>query len=238
MTTNSMRCWPLAAPSRAWRVPYFLVAFALVGFNFYLFGYLQPLTRYGYDVAVHDARHAGWNARLEDNRFISVKRGYTLGADGVGTDGRHLTGVFVERRDERSEEIITAPAGQLAPSADGKRLLLGLANGLIVTERPDGSVRTVRFNDAHLNEDFTAAPPPFRARGGSERELTLPELRHPPPPVPDEKQPTASELAGEFHGRIARTLLPLLLPLLALPLGMAASAADARQEPCSRPLRC
>jgi len=203
-------------------VPYFLVAILLVGFNFYLFGYLAPLTRYGYNVAVHDARQTGWNARLEDNRFVTVKHGYTLGADSVGGDGRHLGGVFVERRDDSSEEVITAPNGQLTPSADGSRLLLGLANGLIVTDRPDGSVRTVRFSDAHLNEDFTAVPPPFRPRGESERELTLPELRNPPPPVPDQKPLTASELAGEFQGRIARSLLPLLLPLLALPLGMAA----------------
>ncbi len=62
-------------------VPYFMVALVLVGFNFYLFGYLQPLTRYGYNVYAHDARQAGWNARMEDNRFVSVQHGYTLGAD-------------------------------------------------------------------------------------------------------------------------------------------------------------
>ncbi len=44
-------------------VPYFIVAAALVGFNFYLYGFLQPLTRYGYNVQVHEARHTGWNAR-------------------------------------------------------------------------------------------------------------------------------------------------------------------------------
>ena len=76
-------------------VPYFLVALALVGFNFYLFGYLQPLTRYGYNAGVHAARQTGWNARMEDNRFVTVKRGYTLGADSVGSDGRQLGGVFV-----------------------------------------------------------------------------------------------------------------------------------------------
>ncbi len=94
-------------------VPYFIVAALLVAFNFYLFGYLQPLTRYGYNVDVHDARQTGWNARMEDNRFISVKRGYTLGADTVGPDGRQLTGVFVERRDDMSEEVITSQRGLL-----------------------------------------------------------------------------------------------------------------------------
>jgi lipopolysaccharide export system permease protein len=202
-------------------VPYFLVALALVGFNYYLFGYLQPLTRYGYNAGVHAARQTGWNARLEDNSFVTVKHGYTLGADSVGPNGRQLTGVFVERRDEQGEEIITARNGLLTPSADGKRLLLGLTNGLIVTDRPDGSIRTVRFGDAHLNEDFTAVPPPYRPRGSSVRELTLPELRR--APAADQQQEiTASQRAGEFHGRVARTVLPLLLPLLALPLGMAA----------------
>jgi lipopolysaccharide export system permease protein len=213
-------------------VPYFIVAALLVGFNFYLFGYLQPLTRYGYNVQVHEARHTGWNARLEDNSFITVKRGYTLGADSVGPDGRQLGGVFVERRDGQGEEVITGQRGQLQPAADGKRLLLSLTNGLIVTDRPDGSVRTVQFADIRLNEDFTAAPPPYRARGNTVRELTLPELRAPPAAgeadascwrrVDEDSCISTSERDGEFHGRVARTLLPLLLPLLALPLGMAA----------------
>jgi lipopolysaccharide export system permease protein len=199
--------------------PYFLVAVALTGFNFYLFGFLQPLTRYGYNVAVHDARQTGWNARMEDNRFVTVKRGYTLGADSVGPDGRQLSGVFVQRRDEKSEEVITSERGRLAPAADGTRLLLSLSNGLIASSGPTGRVRTVQFREASLNEDFTAVPPPYRERGNSVRELTLPELRS---AASDGEGVDATKRAGEFHGRVARTFLPLLLPLLALPLGMAA----------------
>lgn len=202
-------------------VPYFLVALVLVGFNFYLFGYLQPMTRYGYNVAVHSARQTGWNARLEANRFVTVRNGYTLAADNVGPDGRQLRGVFVERRDGKNEEIVTATEGRLVPSADGRSLLLELGTGLIVSDRADGTVRTVNFATARLNEDFTAVPPPYRDRGESVRELTLGELRHPAPSVAG-KEVTASQRAGEFHGRLARTFLPLLLPLLALPLGMAA----------------
>jgi lipopolysaccharide export system permease protein len=202
-------------------VPYFLVAIALVGFNFYLFGYLQPLTRYGYRADYHAAQQTGWNARLEDNSFITVKRGYTLGADGVGPDGRQLQSVFVQRRDGAEEEVITATRGQLSPSADGKRLLLGLTHGMIVSNRPDGSVRTVQFADAHLNEDFTAVPPPYRARGNEVRELTIPELRQ-APAAGSATEITDNQRAGQFHWRLASIFLPLLLPLLALPLGMAA----------------
>jgi lipopolysaccharide export system permease protein len=79
----------------------------------------------------------------------------------------------------------------------------------------------VKFAQGRINEDFTAVPPPFRARGGSVRELLLPELRVDSPLV-EEASLKSAQVRGEFHGRVARTFLPLLLPLLALPLGMAA----------------
>jgi lipopolysaccharide export system permease protein len=203
-------------------VPFFMVAVALCAFNYYLFGFLQPMSRYGYHVAAPAATQTGWNARMEDNRFVSVRHGFTLGADDVGVDGRTLQGVFVERRDGRREEVITAQNGRLVPSADGKRLLLELNNGLIVSDNPGegGGVRTVRFADGRINEDFTLVPPPYRARGESVRELTLPELWR--REIPAGADVTDHERLGEMHGRLARTLLPLLLPLLALPLGMAA----------------
>jgi lipopolysaccharide export system permease protein len=158
---------------------------------------------------------------MEDNRFVTVKHGFTLGADSVGGDGRQLTSVFVERRAASGEEIITAERGRLVPSADGTRLLLELDNGMIVRDSPDGTVRVVKFSQGRINEDFTAVPPPFRVRGGSVRELTLPEL-HADSARVMRASLNGAEVAGEFHGRTARTLLPLLLPLLALPLGMAA----------------
>jgi lipopolysaccharide export system permease protein len=40
--------------------------------------------------------------------------------------------------------------------------------------------------------------------------------------MPKDAEIKPQERDGEMHGRMARTLLPLLLPFLALPLGMAA----------------
>jgi lipopolysaccharide export system permease protein len=149
-----------------------------------------------------------------------VKHGFTLGADDVGADGRTLAGVFVRRREGQREEIITAQRGRLVSAADGSKLLLELNQGLIVSDNDDGTVRTVSFANGRINEDFTAVPPPYRARGDSVRELTLPELWR--GQLPPDTDVTAQQRDGEMHGRLARTILPLLLPLLALPLGMAA----------------
>lgn len=204
-------------------LPYFAVSVLLCAFNFYLFGYLQPISRYGYHVAAHEALQARWNARVEDNRFVSAGHGFTLTADGVGKDGRTLSGVFVERGGPNGEEIITAQRGRLVPALRDARLFLELENGLIVHAKSNGHVSTVRFATARLDDDFTATPPQFRARGASINEATLPELWTSARPTEGD---TASikrfKISGELHGRLARAVLPPLLPLIALPLGMAA----------------
>lgn len=200
-------------------MPYFAVAAALCVFNVYLFGYLQPLSRYGYRVAAHDAVQARWDGRLEDKRFISAGHGFTLSADSVGGDGRQLEGVFVERQTPDGEEVVTAPRGRLVPSTTG--LLLELEQGLIVRDQPQGNISTLRFAQGRINDDFST-PPAFRPRGDSVRELTLPELWHGTLLANLDAVKQARKRTGELHGRLARTFLPPLLPLLALPLGMAA----------------
>jgi lipopolysaccharide export system permease protein len=202
-------------------MPYFAIALLLSAFNLYLFGHLQPISRYGYHVAVHDALQAGWDARVEGNRFVNAGGGYLLSARTVEPDGRTLGGVFVHRRVGQGEEITTARHGRLQPSADGSRLLLELEDGVILRENDDASVSRLRFESGRINADFTPTPPAFRARGDSVRELTVPELwRGLHGELPGNDLPRR-KLAGEFHGRLARALLLPLLVLMALPLGMA-----------------
>lgn len=203
-------------------LPYFGVAFGLCALNLYLFGHLQPMTRYGYHVAVHDALQAGWNARVEDNRFVSAGQGFRLSAREVGRDGRALEGVLLQRRIGADEEITTSRRGLLKPSPDGRRLLLELEDGATLRESTTGEVQHLRFEQAQINADFTPAPPAFRARGDSVRELTLRELWDNLQGRPALRgDSTSAQIEGEFHGRLARALILPLLPLLALPLGMA-----------------
>lgn len=205
-------------------LPFFGVALLLIGFNFYLFGYLQPFSRYGFHVATHEAMQSRWNARVEGNRFVSAGHGFTLSADTVGRDGRQLGGVFVERSTDRGEEIITAQRGRLVPAPHDARLFLELESGQIVRANSDGSVTTMRFTSGRIDDDFTAGPPPFRPRGESVRELTLAELWRGAAPTDSDDDVVTQQhkRAGELHGRLARVVLPPLLPLIALPLGMAA----------------
>ena len=102
--------------------------------------------------------------------------------------------------------------------------LLGLRDGVqLRTTRAAGSGESrssvVSFSELTLDREFRFESLPFRVRGANERELTLRELwserANPSGEVP------AARLDSEWHGRIARIVSPLLLPLIAMPLGLA-----------------
>lgn len=196
--------------------PYFALAVLLIPLNLYLFGQVQPVTRYGYRLAVFDAMQTGWNAKVEENRFIDAGKGVIFSAREVGADGRRLRGVFVERRSPGGGiEVTTAADGQFVPGPGGQGLSLRLEQGMRLLEAPDRSISIERFASSSVDRDLLPARQPFRERGESVRERTAPELWR------DMHTSVDNKAAAEFHGRLARVMILPLLPLLALPLGMA-----------------
>ncbi|MDF1483846.1 LptF/LptG family permease [Ramlibacter sp. H39-3-26] len=195
-------------------VPYFILALLLSMFNLYLFGQLQPLARYDYHVKMDAVLQTNWNAKIEENRFIDIAHGFSFSADSVEDGGRRFQGVFMERRQNGVEEITTAVRGKLETESATRKLRLKLEDGLRVRQTADGAISTARFADGFV-EDFSPVRAPFRDRGESATERTLPELWLTMYSNPD------PDSSAEFHSRLARALLPPLLPLLALPLGMA-----------------
>lgn len=195
-------------------VPYFVLAVLLVPLNFYLLGELQPLTRYGYRLAVYETLQTGWNARVEENSFVDAGQGLTFSADTIAPD--RLGGVVVVRRLDGVEEVTTAPRGRFVSGGEGRGVMLRLEDGLVLRESRGQAATTYRFDEGVVNRDLAPPATPFRARGESAREQTSAELWRAMETNGDRKS------AAEFHGRLARSLVPPLLPLLAFPLGMAA----------------
>ena len=196
--------------------PYFCLAVLLIPFSAYLHGQVQPVTRYGYRLAVYEAMQTGWNAKVEENRFIDAGKGATFSAREVAPDGSHLRGVFVERRSAGGGIEITASVdGQFVPGPDGHGISLKLERGMRLLEKADRSVSIERFEQSRIDRNLLPVRQPFRERGESVRERTQGELWN------DIRAGIDNKAAAEFHGRLARVLILPLLPLMALPLGMA-----------------
>jgi lipopolysaccharide export system permease protein len=201
--------------------PFLVVSLLLSLLSAAVFGWLQPYARYNYRAVMYSALNAGWDARLQPGTFASAGSGYTLTADEVDNSGRKLKRVFIRRDVDGREELTVGETGALTPSADSRVLKLTLNDGEHVRDKPGSGLLSVRYQRMESNTAFTPDAPPFRARGGNERELTAPELLA--GGLPGQDAPiSAAKLVGEFNGRLARTLSLPLLPLLAIPLGMSA----------------
>ena len=204
--------------------PFLLAAVLLSLLSVGLFGTLQPYARYSYRAVLHAALNAGWDARLQAGTFASPGRGYTLMADGVDASGRQLEKVFVHRWVDGQDQVTTSETGALVPSQNHTMLTLSLEQGEHLRREEDGRWLFAQYDHLSTGTEFSPDAPPFGPRGRNERELTLSELwRGEVIDEPNEHgELPKSKLSGELAGRVARILSLLLLPLLAVPLGMSA----------------
>ena len=201
--------------------PYVGLGAVLMAVSLIVFGLLQPYSRYGYRAVLHAAENAGWNGAAPGQTIISPDETVTITADSADPGGRRLNRVFIRRLGpDGTENITTASTGELSPDPDENSVILSLTNGQQLRANSRGEPEILSFNNLTVRVPLAGAARLLRARGGDERELTLSELLReaasPAPMVP--RQP----LLAEFYGRLARALSLPLLPLLALPLGLAA----------------
>jgi lipopolysaccharide export system permease protein len=206
--------------------PFLLVGLLFAGAGVGLYGYVQPLGRYAYRAAFHALANAGWNGTIVPGEFTRVGKRLVVYVDRRDSGDRSLHGVFLQQwRPEDGAEVLTSAAvGRLALDAERGELLLELEEGRQITIGPDGKVSTLNFAGSDFARALTVRLPGFRPRGLDEREMTLEELwaaRHgtDPPPV------RASRLDAELQGRLVRAASLAVLPLLAVPMGLAAKRA-------------
>ncbi|HTI67108.1 MAG TPA: LptF/LptG family permease [Caulobacteraceae bacterium] len=201
--------------------PFVGVGAVIAAVSVLLLGYLQPYGRYGYNANLNAALFSGWDARLQPKTFILPREGAVLTADAADPAGRALHGVFVRwTTAEGLEQVVTAKTGRMQPTPNGRTLEVLLENGQQYRERADGQALVGGFDRLAINLPLAAETPRFRARGDVERELTLAELER---RIHEGPTATARErAASELYIRLVRSISVPLLPLLAIPLGMAA----------------
>jgi lipopolysaccharide export system permease protein len=186
-----------------------------------LFGFLQPYGRYAYRAVLNAAINAGWNAQLQPEVFVDPGHGFTITADRVSMSGRNLHGVFVRRvSPDGREQITTATSGRLEVGADGRLVNLTIDKGLNVDMAPGRRAQVLRIENVSASEPLKGVDVTTTPRGGDPRELTLFELSH-------ELRAKSSvipkrALQADLYGRLVRSLSVPFLPLMAIPLGMAA----------------
>ncbi|WP_181408074.1 LptF/LptG family permease [Pararhizobium mangrovi] len=199
-------------------MPFVALGCVLMVVSVILYGFLNPVTRYDYHRLLYTAA-AGWDAKVPPATFIDAGHGITITADRVDTSGRRLTGVFIQRKRPSGTEITSARTGTLELSKDQKHLTLLLQDGITIRDAQSGATGTLRFKNLTYGTQFNLDLTTYRARGESERELTMPELVERIASGDGDLKPAA--LKAELADRLVRALTLPLLPLLAVPLSFA-----------------
>ena len=204
---------------RLLRVPY-AITLVLVAVNIALVFYIQPVSRYAYQQMEYDLRSGALGASIKVGEFTTLADRMALRIEESEDNGRRLKGIFARVANPRGQVLsISAREGRfLATTDDPDTIILRLTEGTIVQDTGSATPRVLSFSRQDLPIDLPAIEA-FRARGDETREYILPELlrvgwsRAQPEDARDASQ-------ASFNYRLAEVVMMLLLPLLAVALGV------------------
>ena len=198
--------------------PFMWIALFLAIISTLLIGYLQPLGRYEYRAAVHDVKQSSAEAVFQEGKFAQIGRRTVWTQQRTGGDTLGNIFILEEGRAGNTSRVTTAPAGRISQGFEVNETLITLSNGQAVEIAPDKNiVQQINWQSADWNIEGDALA--FRIRGDDERELMLNEL------FAEARGQGQSIVAPHIaesaaHAAIGRSLFLLLLPLIALPMGL------------------
>ncbi|WP_176472954.1 LPS export ABC transporter permease LptF [Sphingomonas lenta] len=204
--------------ARLLRVPYYYTI-ALVAVNLAIVGFVQPKARYYYEQLRFELRTGALGASIKVGEFTHFGDRMTLRIEQSRRSGRELSGIFVHFDQEGGGSYsVTAREGQFLRTDDPNTIIFRLTDGTLVQDAPEFRVPRVLTFSAHDLPIPLPQSERFRQRGGRNLEFTLPELARLGQTAPTEEQRDSTR--SEFHFRVVEVATMLLLPLLAVALGV------------------
>jgi lipopolysaccharide export system permease protein len=203
---------------RLLRVP-FMYAIGLAAVNIAIVGFIQPQARYYYEQLRFELRTGALGASIKVGEFTHMGERMTLRIEESRDSGRDLSGIFVHVQTPKQDWIgVTAARGRFMATDDPNVIIFRLTDGTLVHNRPEfRTPRVLQFSAHDLPIDLPRFES-FRQRGGRNLELKLPELARLGQDAATEQQ--RDSVRAEFHFRLVEVATMLLLPMLAVALGV------------------
>lgn len=200
--------------------PVLMLSFVAMLVNIILIGYIQPHSRYNYYSLVFDLRSGALGASVKVGEFVDLGDNMVLRVDESRDNGTELYGIFLERTQRFGKKIaVTAESGGFFATSDRQNVVLRLQNGKLVDfEENSNKPRVLTFESQDIVIDLPAFSE-FRARGQVQLELTFDELWTTLQTMEPNNR-DYNEIRGAFHWRVMSVLTFLMLPFLAVPLGI------------------
>ncbi|WP_026941596.1 LptF/LptG family permease [Hellea balneolensis] len=202
--------------------PFLLLGTFLAVITLFIEGYMQPVGRYNYRQVEHSVKQQSFTAALREGTFTSVgNRTFFAGTDLPGAaigpifiyekqmDGYRQVGVRLTTasqgeiiiREKTMDPVLQLSKGQIYRVVEGKKL--------------DGDLQ---FESSSIAG--AASPVIFRQRGDDEREMTSLELLENRKGNVTRFNVNADINNATLHLRLAKSVLLLILPFIAVPFGL------------------
>ncbi|MEQ9505786.1 MAG: LptF/LptG family permease [Hyphomonas sp.] len=197
-------------------LPYVGFAAVLAATSLLISGFLQPLSRYSYRQIVHNMQHQSVITAFQERKFVQFD-GRIIWTDSVSPSTRELGQTFIlETEEDGRRTFLTGRTGELDEISNGNWIItLQDGTGGSLDERGEKK-ESDRIVFGELSWPINSGGEAFRARGGDERELFLPELLN----VGTSSKIGQSVATADFHDRISRAALLLIMPFVAVILGL------------------
>lgn len=200
-------------------LPFLQMSLLLAAVSLLISGFLQPLSRYSYREIVHNLQHQSVLSVFQEQKFVQYDN-RIIWTDSVQPTGRRLGQTFImETEPDGTRTLLTGTTGVLREIGSGEweiTLLGGAGASFRATDPPEVYDR-IEYGE--LSWPVIPDGGQYRARGGDERELFLPELLgRSGTEMMDDIPPDVA--AAAFHDRTSRAALFLVMPFIAVILGL------------------
>lgn len=201
--------------------PVYMLMFLLMIFDFLLVSYIQPYAHYEYRQIRFNVTSGALGIKIPAGEFVDISERVTIRLGSINRETRVAENIFLERRAlDGGKTTITARLGAISTTPDISTLIMKLEDGRqVIIDRNGERIQTGDFDRFDMEVDLPAIGV-FRERGGDEREATFNEIwsliRRPDA----QASPLYDDFRAGFHWRIIHPLTYLIMPILAIAMGV------------------
>ena len=220
-----------ASFGRMMRPIYVLVTLLMV-LDFLMVSYIQPFSSYRYQEIRFSVTSGALGIKIPEGEFIRLSDRVTIRLGEINEETRDATDIFIERRTiDGGKTTVTAKRGALSTNSEITTVLLELQEGRQVIIDPlGGRVQALDFDSFDLEVDLPAIDT-FRARGGDEGEATFDEVLAFLQTETPQSSPLYNEYRAGFHWRLLHPLTFLVMPILAIAMGVTGRRGSSNLKP-------
>jgi lipopolysaccharide export system permease protein len=212
--------------------PVYALIVLLMAFDFLLVSYIQPFARYKYEQIRFDVTSGALGIKIPQGEFVDIGDRVTIRLGKINPATKDAEDIFLEQRDLRGgKTIVTALYGGISTTPEITRLILKLRDGRQIFVNPDRErASELSFDTFDVEIDLPAIAA-FRDRGLDDREATIGEIWRFLNSPGARADPRWNDYRAGFHWRLLHPLTFLVMPILAVAMGVTGRRAQSNLKP-------